>query len=243
MITLQNEYKIDFEPVKHRYTINGQYDVASWTGVLGILDKSAGLLPWAVNCAVKYIQDNGIDSLEKAKTEWRTVKDEACDIGSEVHGIIEKYIKYGRDTIGELRPEVENAFLAFLDWEKTTGVIWHASECRVYNSRVHIAGTFDAIGEIEGKHYLIDFKSSKGHYSEYELQLAGYFSALREYDMPFKVETSGILRLDKVTGLPDWKEYPDVYDKIETVEKLAEVFYMLKKRRLKNNPMVKRYHE
>ena len=123
----------------------------------------------------------------------------------------------------------------YRDWETTSGVKWCENECRVYNSRVHVAGTFDAIGIIEGKRTLIDFKSSKGFYDTYELQLAGYMSALMEYDNLLP-ETAGILRLDKNTGIPEWREYQDVHEKIEVVEKLAEVYYLMKKRRLKNNP-------
>lgn len=241
-----NKYEIGFKPDGHQYIItdrqNQSWEVASWTKVLDQLDKSSALLPWAVNCALTYIEQNAETAktdlsgvLSMAKKEWRSIKDEACDIGSEVHGIIDRYIKSGLDTIGELRPEVENAFLAFLDWEKTSGVEWVENECRVYNSKVHIAGTFDAIGIIKGKRTLIDFKSSKGFYSAYELQLAGYMSGLMEYDNILP-ETAGILRLDKVTGIPEWKEYPNVNDKIKVVEKLAEVYYMIAKRRLKNNP-------
>jgi hypothetical protein len=247
MIKIQNEFKIGFEPTKHQYTVTKDsetFEVASWTGVCDLLDKSSGLLPWAVNCAVKYIKENGLteETLDKAKKEWRTVKDEACDIGSEVHGIIERYIKFGKDTLGELRPEVENAFLAFLEWEKTTGVEWIASECRVYNPSVGVAGCFDAIGRIKGEYILIDFKSSKGFYDTFPIQLGGYLSCLNHYTLPFEMSHAGILRLDKETGVPEWKEYRDCKRYIDTAEIMAKLFYMLKKRRLKNNPFVKAYH-
>jgi len=239
-----NDFEISFEPEKHTYTVNGPGHngavVTSWTSVLGMLDKSAQLLPWAVNCAIKYIDENGLtqESLDNARREWRTVRDEAADIGTEVHGKIERYIKYGLDAVGEMRDEVQNALLAFLDWEKETGVKWLASECRVYNPLHGVAGTFDAIGEIDGKAYLIDFKSSKGFYDSFPLQLGGYLSCLDYYSMPWRVENAGILRLDKKTGLPEWKEYPDLDRYKKTACRIADLFYMLKKRRLKNNPFV-----
>jgi|GEM_PF-5374228 len=54
----------------------------------------------------------------------------------------------------------------------------------------------------------------------------------------------GILRLDKDTGLPEWKDYSDKYEtKLISFLSLLDYYYKDKKRRLKNNPRVLGYKE
>lgn len=223
----------------------------SVTTVLGILDKSNALLPWAVNCCVKYIEDalrddadrhddaTILETIQKAKYEWRKVKDEAADIGSEIHNLIEKYIKEGKDAIGELRPEVENGFLAFLEWESENITQWVESESTVYSTEHGFAGTLDAVAEMkDGRTLLIDFKSSKGFYDGYGKQISAYAIAYKERTGK-DIDGGGVLRLDKVTGNPEWKDYSEnMEQKGDAFLKLLEFYYADKKRRLKNNPFV-----
>lgn len=198
---------------------------------------------WAVGLAMDYIRQNrglglSLDELlERAAKNWKTVKEEAADIGSEIHGLIERYIKDGRDALGQYRPEVEHGFLAFLEWEKAHGVAWIKSEMPIVSKQFGYAGTLDAICMYEGRPYVIDFKSSKSFYDTFGMQIAAYRSAAVE--MGHKVEGMGILRLDKVTGAPEWKDYSKDYaqDRIAFLA-LLEFYYTFKTRRLKNNPFV-----
>ena len=217
----------------------------SVTTVIGILGNGDALLGWAVKCATKYIHDHiKSDSdtpiktvLALAEVEWRSVRDEAGDIGSEIHSIIHKYIKFGRDATGTMRPEVENGFLAFLEWEKSHKVQWLQTEMGVL-SRVHgFAGTLDAICMFDGKKYLIDFKSSKGFYDGFDMQLAAYRIGAAENG--HQTEGCGILRLDKETGNPEWKDYSEVQDQAGAAFlALVKFYYLQKNRRLKNNPFI-----
>jgi hypothetical protein len=253
-----------------RYTID-TIELTSPTSVADLLDKPA--IPyWAVGLAVKYIEqgyfyeDRRLSELLKAASvEWKRVKEEAMDIGSEVHDIIEKYIKHGRDVFRNLRPEVENAVLAFLEWEKKHVVKWFHSELTVVSKKYCYAGTLDAIALMKDKEKgnvkrVIDFKSSKGFYDGYGKQIAAYKLAVEEMDelsikvvkqngklvtVPNKdkygpIDGCGILRLDKLTGEPDWRDYDKVQDrKAASWLKLLDYYYSDKKRRLKNNPRAK----
>lgn len=221
------------------YNIDGT-EFPSVTTVLDCLGKGDALMHWAVGQAMVYIRQNrglglSLDELlEKASKNWMTIKEEAAGIGSEIHDLIEKYIKHGRDAVGTYRPEVTHGFLAFLEWEKAHGVKWIQSEMQIV-SRVHgYAGTLDAICMYEDRPYVIDFKSSKGFYDTFGMQIAAYRKAAEE--MGHTVEGTGILRLDKLTGEPEWKDYSANYERdIASFLKLLDYWYNAKNRRLRNN--------
>ncbi len=250
-----------------RYTINGvQYP--SCTEILDLLDKSGPLMGWALNQAEKFIigsmpDKNGVPFdevcriVKLSKTEYKNVSQKALDIGSEVHSSIEAYIKFGKDKIGKVRDEVINALLAFWDWEKANNVSWLESEMAVVNEEIGYAGTLDVIAEVNGIITCIDFKSSKAIYNEHITQVCAYKYAResmkgdysiegpngsyeRKYD-PVEIRQVGILRLDKETGLPEWKLIDDkerIKREYKAFQALADYFYISKKRRLKNNPRV-----
>jgi len=239
------------------YKIN-EVEYPSVTTVIGILGKGDALLQSSVNCATNYIKDNIFrlqpdvehkreaisieELLIEAKTEWKNIKDEAMNIGTEVHKMIENHIKSIINKTdmpkyeGEYRKEVENGYLAFLEWEKENITKWIASEKTVICKEFGYAGTLDAIAELKDGVYYIDFKSSKGFYDGYDKQISAYKYADGEYPDA----GIGVLRLDKETGIPEWKDYSKKYDKaINSFHKLVDFYYSDKKRRLKNNPFVK----
>ena len=225
------------------YSIEG-IEMPSVTTILDCLGKGDALLYWAVNMACQYIEVNaglGLTIPElcrKAKTGWREAKEDAAAIGSEVHDMIEKYIKHGRDAVGNYKPEVERGFLAFLEWEKTHKVQWLQSEMEVYSIRKMFAGTLDAVAVIDGKAYVVDFKTSSGFWDTFPLQIAAYKYAAKERG----VDSDGmmILRLDKQTGVPEARDYSEQYEKsLNSFLKLTDFYYAFKSRRLKNNPRTK----
>lgn len=234
------------------YALDGiQYP--SVTSILGLVDKSSALTWWASRCAVDYIREN-IDRIQNprgaheidgilndAVGAFRDASRKAVDIGSQVHHAIEDYIKRGVDPTGELSPEVQNGFLAFLEWEHKTGVEWGTSELTLFSTAHGYAGTTDIIADINGHRFLIDFKTSKAVYDEYRMQAGAYRQAYNEmYQEP--IHNVGILRLDKETGAPDFTDVTTGLERWTTAfNELIHVYYALKKRRLKNNPFVKEY--
>jgi hypothetical protein len=224
------------------YDIDGT-EYPSVTTVLDCLGKGDGLLYWAVGLAMTYIRQNrglglSLDELlDQASRNWMTVKEEAANIGSEIHSLIERYIKEGKDAIGAFRPEVEHGFLAFLEWERVHGIKWIKSEMQIVSREFGYAGTLDAICLYEGRAYVIDFKSSKAFNDTMGMQIAAYRNAAAE--MGHSIEGMGILRLDKLTGEPEWKDYSASYAKDRAAFlKLLDFYYAAKKRRLKNNRFV-----
>lgn len=229
------------------YSINS-VDWPSVTTVLGMLDKGDALLQWAVNCALQYIRENVLTEdfetcLHLAKHNWREVRESAADIGKEIHDLIKLYIRHGRDAVGLFRPEVENGFLAFLEWERENGIEWLESEKEVFDPEHGFAGTLDAKcrftkGLYAGRVFVIDFKSSKRFWNGYAEQVSAYRHA-DSLKTSVPCDGCGILRLDKETGLPEFKDYSDVYEiKLAFFFKLVEAYYMQKNRRLKANPFI-----
>ena len=241
------------ECLKSKYIINNE-DYVRITTICNLLDKSDALIQWAANCTVEYIKQNANlihmkgyivddDLLNNARFYFREVSKEAMDIGSQVHDIIMHYIKakikdeeLDITKYNNYREEVENGFLAFLDWEKLNKVEWLKSEFIVYHEYLCFAGRADALCFINGRLTILDFKTSKGFYDGYELQLTGYRIAyMSNQDSFFDTNKPdlGILRLDKKTGLPEYKDYTNLY-KPEAFNYLVNFYYAYKKRRLKN---------
>ncbi|MDQ2782221.1 MAG: DUF2800 domain-containing protein [Actinomycetota bacterium] len=129
---------------------------------------------------------------------WRQ-RDKAAAQGSDIHAWAEAHV------LGKVMPEPPPAhrpycdgFLRFLeDWRPT----YQMSEATVYNRANAYAGTLDAIVEMDGDLWLIDYKTGKGVYGEVALQLSAYRSAEfiglpdgTEAPMP-EVDWCGVLHL------------------------------------------------
>ena len=67
----------------------------------------------------------------------------------------------------------------------------------------------DYFGKFDGKKYLLDWKAAKGHYRDMRIQTAGYRGGLEAHG--YNVEGHGVVRLDKETGIPDFKDYSEYF--------------------------------
>jgi len=223
-------------------------EVPSVTQILGQLDKPA-LKQWTANCARDYVQDKLTPELltdpaafrtflNEIPYAWKGIGDKAITIGSQAHDLFKQYIQHGKDAIGKLSEEVENSFLAFLQWEKQMVKRWIDSEKLVYSLEHGFAGIFDAVAELHsGQIYLIDFKTSKALYDEYGRQVAAY-AFLYEQTFKKKIDGIGVLRVGKEDGMPEWKDYTNRRQRfIDAYLLLVKYFYLEKKRRFKNNPL------
>lgn len=201
--------------------------LVSVTTVTGIWDKSLALTAWAANCAAKrfrQIVESGhkdlIEAEKKAKKEYRKVSQDALDIGSEVHNLIEVHLKDQPVHLQNYSKKVQNGYNAYLKWEKANNFELIASERRMY-SKKGFAGTTDCICKLNGEKFVIDFKTSKGIYEPgYSMQLSaykdmvndGYYEETINYQKQWvesknNIEKGGILVLNKETGMPSWYPY------------------------------------
>ena len=125
----------------------------------------------------------------------------------------------------EQKEKVLAGFVAFLEWKDEVHLKPHALEKTVYGNCW--AGTLDFWGLINDELYVVDFKTSKAIYpNDMGPQIAAYRSRSE------LTTGSGILRLDKETGLPEWKDFSSRYDSdLKIFNKMVEL-YMLRHPRI-----------
>lgn len=216
-----------------RYYPFKDYEFASVTTILGATsDKSAPLLHWAVNCFEQWLQEN-TDILviaaaiedeerrretlfklyEQGKKEFRSVSKKALDIGSRTHEAIEHWL---RNEAHDVPADIDKPYHAAINWFVDNNVEVISVEKSVYSElnfwagtqdlKVKVTPTWKDAGENLGREcvYIIDLKTSKAFYEpEMPLQVNAYANADGNED----VVGTGVLRLDKESGIPYFKDY------------------------------------
>lgn len=202
--------------------------------------------------------------IESSRYHYKTVTQTALDTGSIVHALVECYVKTKIiPNLDNYSKEVQNGFNAFLVWEKLFTVEWLETEKTIYyfdkERGIAYAGTLDLIGIINGRVDVVDLKTSKLLFPDTMVpQLSAYKFArsnlkntwaeikkknedvYRETYTGYDIKGMGIIRLDKLTGFPEYKDYTSQYEQgLINFNHLCRYFYSAKKRRLKNNPCIR----
>jgi len=134
-------------------------------------------------------------------------KDEAVDIGKEMHDWLEKYVKFklkkaGYSSMPEMPtiPEAITGVTGFLAWEKERdSVKYISSERMVYSKKYDYMGTLDLEAIVDGIYCLVDFKSSNGLYNSVRMQTASYVEADQEERKKKVYKGRWALRFSKYT--------------------------------------------
>ena len=205
----KGKVKITFDDARHIFRDREGNHILSVTSATGMIDKSAALMGWSVKMMAEYLRQNW--NLEKIKTEqdklmmidlakkeYRKVKKEAADIGTEIHKFASDWIKGKKPMIPE-ETRVRNGAIAFMKWIKEEKIKPTVSEAYIYSQKYNYAGIMDMEGLDEGELVIGDFKSSKGIYNEMRYQLAGYWLA-REEETGKKFKKGFIAQFGKETG-------------------------------------------
>jgi hypothetical protein len=162
--------------------------------------------------------------MKQAKKAHEDKKRAAMDLGTAVHTAIEDYYHSGQDRKildghCTINPDLTSPIIAFLDWEAAFKVLPRRVEMTVYSEVEEYAGTLDLICEItppggSGPLTIVnDHKASTAIYDTNVMQVASYFFALEEMEGelnpadPPGIDGAGILRLDKETGMPEFRLY------------------------------------
>lgn len=167
----------------HNYYLDGQGPIPGVTGILKIVDKSGPLVGWAkritAEAAVDHRdqlpewvelggRDGAVGLLTKAAENLR---DKAATTGSDIHALAEAIALGHEVTVTEEQAPFVDAYRA---WRADFEPRFLAAEEMVCSLEHYYAGTLDAICEIAGETWLLDYKTSKGVYPETALQLAAY---------------------------------------------------------------------
>jgi len=198
--------KITFDENRHIFYDGKGEKLLSVTAATGVIDKSGALMGWAVKMMGLYLLDQKLkgnkiiteDLINEAKREYRRLKTEAADIGTEIH-------KWVSDWILKKNPEmpdnekVVNGIMAFLKFQKEHKFKWVESERYIFSKKHKYAGILDSIAKEGNKLILVDFKSSNGIYDSMRFQVSGYQIAWEE-ETGEKIDERMILRFGKNDG-------------------------------------------
>jgi hypothetical protein len=158
--------------------------VPGTTTVIGRFKDSGPLLHWAFGQG--RLAERGVISSLYEK------RDEAADVGTLAHAMVEAHIKGFVPMPGSLIPEIqekaETAYRAYLKWESMTRLKIVAQEISMVSETYQFGGTLDAIGELGQELCLLDWKTSNGVYPDFLIQLAAYSILWHELNplMPLK---------------------------------------------------------
>lgn len=123
------------------------------------------------------------DPLSEALTNMATyhtgVLSDAGSLGDSVHEWIEADLSgvTPYPSVKDRNPAFWQCVAAWNAFKAKHKIVYHRTECTVWNERDGYAGTFDLQLEIDGEMYLIDIKTSRGLYSSTWMQLAALFNA------------------------------------------------------------------
>lgn len=180
--------QIEFDEAKHQYFLLPKRErLLGVTTATGIIDKSTPLIIWATRLAADYL--NEILSSGKAVTpehiaeainQHRVKKDTAADTGTKIHDWIEHFINDKKTPALPTDPQELNGVTAFLKWVDENDVEFIESETIVYSKKYKYVGKLDAIAKVNKKLTMVDYKSSKGIYSNFLYQTALYRGAKEE---------------------------------------------------------------
>ncbi len=189
IVRVRRGYTLAFDPETHTYTLrkDGQERILpSVTRVLSIIAKPK-VSAWAMDLMAQHILDNyspgmSLEDMALLAQEARGMHLEesrkATGTGSEFHDWIEGFLQ-GLPRGLPVNPSSMRAVQAFLDWWKEEKREVLLSEEIVAHPELLYAGKIDLL-LTDGT--LVDFKTSKALYREYELQLGGYALALEAWE-------------------------------------------------------------
>ena len=162
------------------------------------------------------------------KKKYKDVLEQAATKGSYVHDAIEDYIQNGNDleldnVLAGYRTEVSYAYGSFRSWwdilsKRNIKIIMqeHKLVCPWFG------GTLDLLIEIDGKVYLLDFKTSNHPSYKYFLQLAAYRYILKHY-YGIEIYGCGIIKLSKASigfeefiidkSNPEYEPFMELYER------------------------------
>ena len=140
------------------------------------------------------------DWLKKVGNSAEWIVKKSAEEGTKVHELIEDYFHGEEITllndkgIPKMDPEIWKMFLRFVDFWETYKPTLVETEVHLFSDELKVAGTCDMLCEIEGKLWLIDFKTSNHVQPTYQLQTAVYGQCYKEC-FGKEVDNYGILWL------------------------------------------------
>lgn len=149
-----------------KYHLKDGTQVPGGSTISKLGDSVDGLIYWAWD-------------LGKQGKDYRKVSQEACDVGTLAHFMIEALLNGFVCDLSDYEQDlIDKALVSynkFADWWETQDLEKVATEIQLVNEPYRYGGTIDFIAKKpNGDHVLIDFKTSKKISDSYWRQCAGY---------------------------------------------------------------------
>jgi hypothetical protein len=201
--------------------------VPGTTTIIGRFKESGALLHWAFN-----------QGKSGAKTLYEK-RDQAAEAGTLAHDMVFQHLHGDPVTIPDntdltIAGQAQTAFNAYLSWASMTKLEIVEQEFPLVSEQHQFGGTPDAIGLVNEKLSLVDWKTSNGVYQDYLLQLAAYDILIKEC-RPDLVLTGGyhLCRFAKSYGdfaHHYWPELEDAKKMFLMLRECYDIDKILKKR-------------
>lgn len=151
---------------KQGYHLKDGRRVPGTTTVIGRFKDSGGLIYWAW-------------AEGKAGRDYRETSKTAADAGTLAHAMVEAHIKKKdqpdlKDVTAEIAVKASTAYGAYLEWESQSKLEILETEIELVSQQYEFGGTPDAIGYLNGRLSVIDWKASNAVYADHLIQMAAY---------------------------------------------------------------------
>lgn len=164
-------------------------------GVTSVIDSQLG---WSKRALIAWARRESL-----AGNDPNKILAEAGDVGTCTHYLIQCHITGKEpDLSGFTKDQIdkaENGFLAFLDWEESTGFLYEHIEFPVVSEQYRYGGTIDIITRRNGLLYLFDVKSARNIYPEHIIQISAYHHAYEEQEQE-QIQKFQLLHVGKHDG-------------------------------------------
>lgn len=172
-----------------KYLLKDGTQVPGASTIAKIGDDGSSLIHWAWNLGME-----GLD--------YRKVRDQAADIGTIAHFMIECFLHGHEADLSEYSSaDIERARVAFGNfkaWWDNEGFTILEPEVQLVSEQHMFGGTIDAPSrDKDGKIVLLDWKTSKGIWPAHRFQLAAYEQLWNENRPDMKIQRRGIVRIGK----------------------------------------------
>lgn len=150
-----------------------KYILADGTQVKGVTTIIGTHLGWNKSALIAWARKLAFAGIDPFK-----VRDQAADIGTITHYLIERHLKGVEPDLSEYSPadvdKAETGFLAYLEWAKSHELKTIDIEVQLVSEKYRYGGTLDWRGYIDGHLAIMDYKTGTGVYDESKIQAAAY---------------------------------------------------------------------
>lgn len=181
--------KLEKTRAHQRYILKNGTQVPGASTICKIGDDNSSLIHWAWQLGM-----DGID--------YRKARDQAADIGTIAHFLIECFLHNHEADLSDFSPadiaRARVAFANFKKWWDEEGLTVLEPEVQLVSEAHGYGGTIDAPSkDRHGNVVLLDWKTSKGIWPSHRFQLAAYERLWNENRPDLQVSRRAVVRIGK----------------------------------------------